>query len=161
MHNQKVSKLGSGISHMLKSDCDGVYNWPRKRLRGQRYILGKNWPKYPPLPGSGFISNQDPHSFSNLASKSWTWLALSISTRQSQRQTGKKFSSSDTIWYYCLSLWFHRSSNENDFSMSSYMSSSCRIPSIYDENDQIHTIYGQTIPIFHAWSWLETGLRFQ
>ena len=30
MHNQKVSKLGSGISHMLKSDCDGVYNWPRK-----------------------------------------------------------------------------------------------------------------------------------
>ena len=111
----------------------------------------------PPLPGSGFISNQDPHSFSNLASKSWTWFALSISTRQSQRQTGKKFSSSDTIWYYCLSLWFHRSSNENDFSMSSYMSSSCRLPSIYDQNDQIHTrfpIYGESIPIFHAWSWL-------
>ena len=46
-------------------------NRPRSSLRGQWYILSK-------------ISNQDPHSFSNLASKSWTWLALSISTRQSQ-----------------------------------------------------------------------------
>ena len=46
---------------------------------------------------------------------------------------------------------FFRSSNENDFSMSSYMSFSCRLPSIYDKNDQIHTrfpIYGESIPIF-------------
>ena len=36
-------------SHMRKSDCDGVYNWPRKRLGGQRYILGKKLTKVPPL----------------------------------------------------------------------------------------------------------------
>ena len=51
-----------------------------------------------------------------------------------------------------------------DFSMSSEMSSYCRLPSIYDQNDQIHTrfpIDGQSIPILYAWSWLETGLRFQ
>ena len=144
MQCQKVTKLGSGKLHMPKRDCNGVYNWPRNRLRGQRYILSKNWPKYPPPPpllGLGSISNQDPHSFSNLVSKSWTWIALSINTRQSQRQTGKftsKFSSNDEIWYYCLSLWFHRSWSENDFSMSSEISSSCRLPSIYDQNDQIH-----------------------
>ena len=144
MQCQKVTKLGSGKSHMPERDCNGVYNWPRNRLRGQRYILGKNWPKYPPPPpllGPGSISNQDPHSFSNLVSKSWTWIALSINTRQSQRQTGKftsKFSSNDEIWYYCLSLWFHRSWSENDCSMSSEISSSCRLPSIYDQNDQIH-----------------------
>ena len=66
-----------------------------------------------PLLGPGSISNQDPHS----VSKSWTWIALSINTRQSQRQTGKftsKFSSNDEIWYYCVSLWFHRSWSEND-----------------------------------------------
>ena len=48
MHNQKVTQSGSGKSHLLKSDNDCVYNWPRKRLRGQRYILSKNQPKYPP-----------------------------------------------------------------------------------------------------------------
>ena len=54
-------------------------NRPRNSLRGQWYILSK-------------ISNQDPHSFSNLVSKSWTWLALSIS--QSQRQTGNSLKNS-------------------------------------------------------------------
>ena len=115
MQCQKVTKLGSGKSHMPKRDCNGVYNWPRNRLRGQRYILGKNWPKYPPPPpllGPGSISNQDPHSFSNLVSKSWTWFALSISTRQSQRQTGKFTSKIQLEWRNLILLCFPLVSSE-------------------------------------------------